>query len=100
MASDDGGAKTRTVVIYPRDKLAAIKQAQELARGGVLPEHYAANLSAAENVDDEKALDPLTALMPVRTNFSQITATAPDGTKITATVEREGEVIEGEIEEK
>ena len=36
-------------------------------------------------------------LLPVNANFSWVTATTPDGTRLTTTVEKGGEVVEAEV---
>ncbi len=50
-------------------------------------------VSAADEEPATRPFDPLERLLPVPANFSTLTAMGLDGPQITATVEREGEVI-------
>lgn len=92
----DGESYTKMIASYPRDMVAAAKLLQEIARGGTLPE-LPTNFSAADEKDD-RAPDPSTLLGP-GPDFSRIEITTPDGRRLTATVERDDEIIEGEVKD-
>ena len=85
----------KPVRVYPRDINEAFRILQSIGRSGVMPEGYPAraNLTASRKEERKPAVLPL---LPVNANFSSVTATTPDGTRFTAKVEREGEVVEGE----
>ena len=87
--------RDKPLVIYPRDSNEATRILLQVARGGVLPEHYAVSspIPAGGNDDGEKQ-PKMIPLLPVNANFSSVTATTPDGTRFTAKVERDGEVVE------
>ena len=64
----------------------------------MLPEHYAVTppFPAGGNNDGEMKQADMMPLLPINANFSSVTATTPDGTRFTAKVERDGEVVEAE----
>ena len=88
----------KPVRVYPRDIKEAFRILQSIGRAGVMPERYAAQapIPAGGKEDRKPAMLPL---LPVNANFSSVTATTPDGTRFTAKVERDGEVVDGKAEE-
>jgi len=95
----DGSRKTRSVLAYPRDVVAAGKLLQELARGGVLPENYRPpSLESVANRNEEGPREPMIPVLGIGTDFTRVTATAIDGTEFTAEV-IPGKVIDVEVEE-
>jgi hypothetical protein len=92
--------RDKPIVIYPRDSNEATRILVQIARGGILPEHYAVAppVPASGNEEQERQPDMI-PLLPVNANFTKVTATRPDGTKFTATVEKADDVIEGEVDE-
>jgi hypothetical protein len=91
----------KTVVTYPRDMIAAMSVLCSIARNGVTPESYARATRMLRGTDREEKEEPREPMIPVlgvNTNFSRVTAVAPDGTEIVAEVKR-GDVLEAEVEE-
>ncbi len=97
-----GKGKTKVLLPHARDAIAADGLLCSIAQNGVMPESYARAhrvLTGTDNMDREK--EPRLPVMPVlglNTNFSKLTATAPDGTEFVAELKR-GEVVEGEAVE-
>jgi hypothetical protein len=90
----------KTIVPYPRDRIAAANLMREIARNGVMPEGYARR---REMVEADKAQKPeprkqLIPLLGVDPNFSRVTVSTPDGTEYTAEVKQE-DVIDVESKE-
>ena len=85
----------KPIRVYPRDINEAFRILQSIGRSGVMPEGRApqAPVPSSGNEDKKPAMLPV---LPVNANFSSVTAITPDGTRFTATVEREGEVVEAE----
>jgi hypothetical protein len=82
----------KTVIPFPRDQVSAAGMLRDIARDGMIPERaYQLAYSPGEEVDDDPG-----GLMPMfsaSSAFKRIEAVAPDGTKVTATVDHP-EVIE------
>ena len=90
----DGNPVLKRIIPYPRDVVAAVSVLLEIARSGVQPQHY--RLSAVElEVEEEEPQKPMIPVLGVGADFTQITATRPDGTQFAAEV-KPGEVIEVE----
>ena len=83
----------KPVRVYPRDINEAFRILQSIGRAGVMPEGHATRvpIPASGKEDRKPAMLPL---LPVNANFTSVPATAPDGTRFTAKVERDGEVVE------
>jgi hypothetical protein len=91
----------KTVITYPRDMIAAMSVLCSIARNGVTPESYARATRMLRGTDREEKEEPREPMIPVlgvNTNFSRVTAVAPDGTEIVAELKR-GDVLEAEVEE-
>ncbi len=81
-----GEEENKLIVIYPRDQLQAMNVLQILAKSGVVPDDLLS--PPPKFVGEEEETQVLALPLPVNANFSRIEATRPDGTVITATVER------------
>ena len=88
----------KPIRVYPRDINEAFRILQSIGRSGVMPEGHAARARVTAGRKEETKPTVL-PLLPVNSNFSSVTATTPDGTRFTAKVEREGEVVEGGVGE-
>ena len=87
------GGSDRPVRVYPRDINEAFRILQSVGRSSVMPEGHATRVpTPASGKEDKKPV--MLPLLPVNANFSSVTATTPDGTRFTAKVERQGEVVE------
>ena len=88
----------KPVRVYPRDINESFRILQSIGRSGVMPEGHPsrARVPASSKKERKPAVLPL---LPVNANFSSVTATTPDGTRFTAKVERDGEVVEDGAEE-
>jgi hypothetical protein len=90
----------KTIIPYPRDRIAAANLMREIARNGVMPEGYArrrkmVGADKGEKPEPKKQLIPLLGVEP---NFSRVTVSTPDGAEYTAEVKQE-DVIEVEPKE-
>ena len=66
----------------------------DIARSGVQPQHY--RLPAVElEVEEKEPRKPMIPVLGIGADFTQVTATRPDGTKFTAEV-KPGDVIDVE----
>jgi len=89
--------RRKTVIIYPRDQIAAFKALAELARHGILPEkRTSSSASRAEETERRGVLKPF---LSVPTDFSRVSVTTASGRRVEISATQDGEVIEGEIEE-
>ena len=88
----------KPVRVYPRDINEAFRILQSVGRSGVMPEGHRARagVTAGRKKERKPAVLPM---LPVNANFSSVTATTPDGTRFRATVQRDGEVVEGGVVE-
>lgn len=70
----------RVITVYPRDSTEAMFRLQQLARGGILPEHVSGPVAE---------VTPPLPLLPaaVSPRFKSLTAESVDGTRVTLTVE-------------
>ena len=87
----------KTIIPYPRDRIAAANLIREIARKGVMPEGYARRRVTMEADKEERPerTKPYIPVLGVNPKFSKITATAADGTEFTAEV-KSPEVIDVE----
>ena len=85
----------KPVRVYPRDINESFRILQSIGRSGVMPEGNAARatVTAGRKKERKPAVLPM---LPVNANFSSVTATTPDGTRFTAKVERDGDVVDGQ----
>ena len=88
----------KPVRVYPRDINEAFRILQSIGRSGVMPEGHGRQAGRRKAKQQERKPVAL-PLLPVNANFSSVTATTPDGTRFTAKVERDGEVVEGGVGE-
>ena len=88
----------KSVRVYPRDINEAFRILQSIGRSGVMPERsLRERISVTEKpVATEKP--PMLSVLSIDPNFSSVTATLPDGRRFSATVQRDGEVVDGEAE--
>jgi len=92
--------KEYTKVSYPSHASAvnAFTALQNVARGGVLPEAIARMVATVPQDDAPDQGQQLLPMLGARTDFTEVTATTPDGTKFTSRIDR-GDIVEGEVEE-
>ena len=95
---DADGNLVKTLIVYPRDQLDAMRSLLNLARTGVMPEGFKDQPALAAKEQPGFNL-PLLPLAPFDPNFTSVSATRPDGTRFTATVEKEGVII-SELDDK
>jgi len=98
----------KVVVPYPRDQVEAVRRLQELARGGVLPEHmgdsyeFLQRLMYSPDEKEEEVEEEVLTLqhlgLGITPEFTKITAQTADGTTYTASVEKPS-IVEGEVNE-
>lgn len=87
--------KDKVIVNYPRDKMEAIKQLQQLARGGVLPEHFV----PPQHHEERQSAGILNLGEGPSPEFSSIEVTTKDGRRLKASID-DPDIIEGEVDEE
>jgi len=96
-ATDQYEERRKTVIIYPRDQIAAFKALMEAARHGVLREKP--KLSPSSRTQDTKDRGTLKSFLGASADFTEVAVTTASGRRVEISATQDGEVIEGEIEE-
>ncbi len=94
------GGKEKMIVPYPRDRVEATRLMMSIAKDGVMPEWLGRRRSVEAAKPPVESRVPMIPVLGISTNFSKVSATTPDGRVITATVERDGDVVDGDVAEQ
>jgi hypothetical protein len=87
----------KSIVPYPRDMISAYNALLATAKYGILSDSQrSSRASAAESRATDKQPGGLMPMFRGSSAFTKVTATTPDGTKFSASVENEGVVIDSE----
>jgi hypothetical protein len=88
-------SRRKTVVIYPRDVIAAAGKLHEIFRD-IVPDLEVVPVRLEDGTDDSHVLP---SFLGASTDFTKVSLTAADGRKVEISATQDGEVIEGEVQE-
>ncbi len=94
-----GTGEVTTVPVYPRNQAQATRVLLNLARDGIVPRKRGPRTSAGGGMEKQDGAVLSLPVLGVPPDFSKLEYTKPDGRRISAAVERDGDVLEPDDEE-